>query len=162
MARDATKIFRDTGNLSIGGSNVGFTGEASGGIELTINSALIPIRANELGVTVLKMVEGGIDVTARVLLAQWDSTTYETFLGPWHSAGTITIDAATVAPGEFAAEVAFSFVGVHNTYTAGKCIARVASDPIAIRLMDENVIPLNVQFVPDTGDSDTILTITAT
>jgi hypothetical protein len=148
MAQNAAAIYRDTGAITINGNNVGFTSESEGGLTLTVKWERIPIRVNERGITVNKTLHGGVDVTGRIMLAQWDATTFgEAFRSFDNGSGTAVIDVDTYAAGATISGVSFSFAGAAYTITASNCVVTVLGD-LSVALFREQSIPLMLQFQP--------------
>ena len=159
--RNAAKIYKDVGEVELGGQGMGYSAHGAGGLFLSVEHGWEIVRVEERGITPVAIFYTGHDVSARVHLAQWDTNTFAKLFPAIASGTTVTFDISTKPAGtrvdtDAALYAAFYWRGLNWRLAADIAAVRVLSskdDPIRMTIQPEveNKLILECQFMPNSS-----------
>lgn len=160
MAIDPTKIIRDVGEVSIGGSGLGALDPFEGDFSLKVMWEGIPIAPLETGV-LARMLHAGYTATARVVAGEKNAAVMTAAFNDYASGAGFALDDDTYVPGADITGVAFSFVGRTYTITASNACVTIDEEMMNVGVPQQpQYTVLKVQFMAHSDGS--VLTVALT
>jgi len=159
VTEDATALVVDTGELTLGGTGLGFTSDNRAGLFLRIIKGKKKLRVGERGVTTIGRIHQGYDADAVVTLVQWDAAALAKVF-PGHVVGTtVTIDTDTVPAGTREDTTAgqfftFSWAGALKTITAAIVCVSISADQIPFNIDTVSPLTLEIDFIENPATNE--------